>query len=224
MPNKLEYKLNGSRIEVEWKLPNGSAHVSIMELHGTQTSMRPAVTSIYCARRSFHPLLCANMTFIYFPRLPVFPMSFQCFHFSSTFTESAIYVRRNFHSLSCAPIYSLETTSAPFNFFSIKLPVPPFSFYFHGNFHLRPQKTPFYSHPTTFDRSTISDRLRFALRAHGLRIVFLHLVGASKVPNEITSGWDQVRVEYGSRQMLLRTPMEVSLKVEVEEKLCHGGP
>ena len=42
---------------------------------------------------------------------------------------------------------------------------------------------------------------RFALTAPGGccggLIIFLHLVGGSRVPNGITSGWDQVRVEPG---------------------------
>ena len=51
---------------------------------------------------------------------------------------------------------------------------------------------------------------RFALTPSGGScgglIIFLNLVGVSRVPIRITSGWDQVRVEQGSGQKLLRTP------------------
>ena len=61
-------------------------------------------------------------------------------------------------------------------------------------------------HPTFFHRSTISDRLRFELRAHGLRrllIIFLHLVGGRRVPNGIASGWDQVPMGSGEPSRVL---------------------
>ena len=43
------------------------------------------------------------------------------------------------------------------------------------------------------------------------------------MPSGIAPGWDQVRVEYGSEQKLLRTPMEVSLMVNVKWKFLKSS-
>ena len=143
-PPKWEFwKLNGSGTEVEWKLPNGSVHVSTTKVKEISTfPCIPAVASIY-VRSTFHPSLYASIVFTYFPLLSFVPMSFQCFHFSSAFTGSSIYVRRNSCSLSCAPTHSLYTTSTPLHFFPVSFQYPSVRFYFYGNFHLRPQKLPF---------------------------------------------------------------------------------
>ena len=56
----------------------------------------------------------------------------------------------------------------------------------------------FFLHPTMFDRSTISDRLRFALRAHGLRQL-LRKANSICAPcgREQGAKWDHIGVGSG---------------------------
>ena len=64
-----------------------------------------AVTYIY-VRRSFYPLLYASTAFTLFHlHLHAFPISFQYFHVDFYLQRKPICVRRNSHSLSCAPIF-----------------------------------------------------------------------------------------------------------------------
>ena len=194
-------------------LPPTSTYFHLLSPTFTYFHLLPP-TSTY-----FHLL---SPTFTYFR---LFPMSFQYFHLffhlllrnlPSTFAETSII---NSIVLQHSPFKLLSPTSIHFLYTSST----SIWLVFLSKLPFTSAKTSVHSHPTSFNRSTIPGRLRFALRAHGLwrlkrLIIFLHLVGGSRVPNRITRGWDQVRVDYGGRQKLLRTPMEVSLKVEVKWK------
>ena len=66
---------------------------------------------------------------------------------------------------------------------------------FDAGFNSRVATVFYFSHPMILDRSTISDRLRFALRPHGLRR-FLRRTGYIFAPCGWEQGakWDHIRV------------------------------
>ena len=166
-------------------------------------------------KHDFQLLALTSIPFFYeLPVLPFFIWFYQIFHLPSA--ETFVH----FHVLQYTPFKLLPHTSIPFQ----KYLSTSFWLIFCRKRLSTSASASIHSHPTTVYRSTIF--WRFALRVHGLlwllrraKYIFCTLwVGVGCKKKGVKPGWDQVRLECGSGQKLLRTPMGVSLKVEVKLK------